>query len=90
LELGDVLVEFYGVPRLHAGRADLRVLAGTVAEVLSAVERECPKLSGLVQADGRLAPSFLLSLDGREFLTDLQARISDGERLLLLSAAAGG
>jgi hypothetical protein len=43
-----------------------------------------------VVADGRLAPVYLLSLNGERFLTDLDERLPAGARLLLLSADAGG
>ena len=88
-EPGLVTVEFYGIPRQRAGRAELTVRADTVAEVLAAVERECPRLAGLGDA-GRLAPHYLLSLHGHQFVTDLRQRLRDGDRLLLLSADAGG
>jgi hypothetical protein len=85
-----VTIEFFGIPRLRAGRAELRVAAATVAEALAAVERACPELAGLVQADGRIAPYFLLSLDGQEFVSSPGRLLHPGERLLLLSADAGG
>ena len=85
----QVTVEFYGVPRLLAGRAELTVPPGPLGEVLAAVERACPRLQGLVQ-EGRLAPQYLLSLDGREFVTELSRELAPGTRLLLLSADAGG
>jgi hypothetical protein len=84
-----VIVEFYGVPRLLAGRAELAVPSGPVSAVLAAVERACPRLTGLVE-QGRLAPQYLLSLDGKEFVTDLSRELAPGTRLLLLSADAGG
>jgi molybdopterin converting factor small subunit len=86
---GQVTVEFFGIPRHRAGRAELAVPAGTVAELLAAIERACPALAGLVR-DGRVSPHYLLSLDGRRFLTDLQQPVRPGERVLLLSADAGG
>jgi len=86
----EVIVEFFGVPRLRAGRSELRVAAGSVAEVLAQVERACLGLVGLVGADGRVAPHYLLSVDGQHFVTDLEAVIGTGRRLLLLSADAGG
>ena len=86
----SVLVEFFGVPRLRAERAELAVAPGTAAEVLAAVERACPRLRGLVERGGRLAPQYLLSLDGQEFVTDLSHEFPVGTRLLLLSADAGG
>lgn len=87
---GVVIVEFFGVPRLRAGRTELAVPAGSVAEVLAAVEGACPGLAGLRQADGGLAPHYLLSLDGQMFLTDSEQAIHPGSRVLLLSADAGG
>jgi hypothetical protein len=86
----DVIVEFFGMPRFRAGRGELRVAAGSVADVLASVSAACPRLSGLVGADGRLAPHYLLSLDGRRFVTDLQENLRAGDRLLLLTADAGG
>jgi sulfur-carrier protein len=86
---GQVLVEFFGIPRQRAGRAELAVPAGTVADLLAAVERACPGLAGLAR-DGRVCPHYLLSLDGRRFLTDLRQAVEPGERVLLLSADAGG
>jgi molybdopterin converting factor small subunit len=88
-EPGRVTVEFYGIPRQRAGRAELAVAAGTVAEVLAAVGRECPGLAGLLQK-GRVSPHYLLSLDGRRFVTEMSERLEAGERLLVLSADAGG
>jgi hypothetical protein len=86
----EVTVEFYGIARLRARKPEMAVQARTVAELLAAVERTCPALEGLVQSDGRLAPQFLLSLEGREFEYDLQRTLKQGERLLLLGADAGG
>jgi molybdopterin converting factor small subunit len=89
-EQGRVTVEFYGIPRLRAGRAELTVPAGTVAEALAAVERECPGLAGLVQPGGRVNPHYLLSVNGQRFVSDGQQPLESGERVLLLSADAGG
>jgi hypothetical protein len=85
-----VIVEFYGIPRQRAGQAQLAVQAGTVREVLMAVERSCPGLAGLVGADGRLPPQYLISLDGQRFLTESSETLQPGGRLLLLTADAGG
>jgi molybdopterin converting factor small subunit len=86
----DVIVEFYGVPRARAGRAEVAVPAATVAAALAAVLDVCPGLRGLFRADGRLAPQYLLSLDGERFVTDLAEPLRAGDHLLLLSADAGG
>jgi molybdopterin converting factor small subunit len=87
--MADVIIEFYGIPRERAGRTELTVQAATVAEALAAVERHCPALHGLCR-DGGLAPHYRLSLEGKQFLTDMQQSLAGGARLLLLSADAGG
>jgi hypothetical protein len=86
----EVIVEFFGIPRLRAGRSELTVAADTVAELLAAVERECPGLAGLRRSDGGLSPQYLLSLDGRRFVTHVAESLDAGERVLLLSADPGG
>jgi hypothetical protein len=85
-----VLVEFFGIPRQRAGRAELAVPAGTLSEIIERVEQACPGLTGLRQGDGRFAPHYLLSIDGQQFVTDPHQPVRPGERLLLLSADAGG
>jgi molybdopterin converting factor small subunit len=88
--MGPVTVEFFGVPRLRAGRADVTVAAATPAAALAAAARECPGLGPVVAPDGRLLPHYLLSLGGDRFVADLGEALPAGARLLLLSADAGG
>jgi molybdopterin converting factor small subunit len=85
-----ITVEFYGIPRQRAGRPELSVRARRIGEVLRAVKQACPKLADLTNADGGLAPHYLLSIDGNDFVTDLTQVLQSGTRLLLLSADAGG
>ena len=85
-----VIVEFFGIPRARAGRAELAVPAATVADLLVAVENACPGLKGVRRPDGGVAPQYLLSLSGRAFVTDPHHQLRPGERVLLLSADAGG
>jgi molybdopterin converting factor small subunit len=85
-----VVVEFFGIPRQRAGRATLTVPVGTVTELLQNVEQSCPGLNGLRQADGRLSPHYLLSINGQRFVTELQQELCPGDQVLLLSADAGG
>jgi hypothetical protein len=87
---GEITVEFYGIPRLRAGRSRLAVSARTVFEAMIGVERTCPGLAGLIRPDGRLDPHYLLSIDGRHFVSTLKEPLRPGDRLLLLSADAGG
>jgi hypothetical protein len=85
-----VVIEFYGIPRCRAGRAELVVSAGTVREALAAIRASCPGLADLCRSDGSLAPHYLLSRDGQRFVTDPNVPLAPGEHLLLLSADAGG
>jgi molybdopterin converting factor small subunit len=84
-----VTVEFYGLPRHHAGRAAMVVEATTVRAMLEAVGRACPALKDLVR-EGRLVPYYVVSLDGEEFVTNVDRTLQPGARVLLLSADAGG
>ena len=85
-----ITVELYGMARARAGRKELTVSAATAGEALRAVLEVCPALSGLCRPGGQLAPHYLLSLDGERFLTDLAESLRPGDRLVLLSADAGG
>ncbi|HWG47110.1 MAG TPA: MoaD/ThiS family protein [Gemmataceae bacterium] len=75
---------------MRAGRAELRVNAATVGEALAAIVAACPALADMRRPDGRLVPHYLLSLDGKHFVTDLTETLPNDARLLLLSADAGG
>jgi molybdopterin converting factor small subunit len=85
-----VTVELFGVPRARAGRAEVTVSAATVGEALRQVALVCPKLADVIGADGRLAAHYLLSRDGERFVSGPDEPLRSGERLLLLSADAGG
>lgn len=88
--MNQVTVEFFGIPRQRAGRARMSISANTIAELLCALEKSCPGLEDLRQADGQLASHYLLSLDGQRFLGDLQQELQPGDKVLLLSADVGG
>jgi molybdopterin converting factor small subunit len=85
-----VTVELYGLPRARAGRSELTVAAATAGEALAALVAACPALAAVRRPDGGLAPHYLLSLDGERFVTDLAEPLRPGDRLVLLSADAGG
>lgn len=85
-----ITIELFGVPRARAGARELRVLAATVSEALAEAIKQCPALAEVLRTDGSVAPQFLLSLNGQRFVTDLSHSVQPGDRLLLLSADAGG
>lgn len=86
----SVTVELLGLARHRAGRAELHIPGGTLADTLRSVGRECPGLEGLVNPDGSLSRRFLFSLDGERFLDDAAVPVPAGARLLILGADAGG
>lgn len=86
----DVTIELFGIPRQRAGVARLTVQADTLADAVRQLESACPRLAGILQADGTLSPHYLLSLNGERFLGSLREKLPANARLLLLSADAGG
>ena len=89
-EARAVVIELYGVPRLRAGRGQVSVEAGSVAEAIAALEQQCPELAGCVVVAGRLLPTYRLSLNGQVFVSDPATRLRPGDSLVLVAADAGG
>jgi molybdopterin converting factor small subunit len=86
----SVVVEFYGVARLRAGRELLLVKAETVRDALQATVHACPELVGLLSSLGELHPQYLISVNGQRFLNELDRSLTDGDQVLLLGADSGG
>jgi molybdopterin converting factor small subunit len=82
-------VEFLGIPRERAGVSELEIEAETLGQLLGTLVTRCPALSELMTAKG-LHPSIVANLNGDEFVSDLATALSKGDRLLILSADAGG
>ncbi len=91
-----VTVEFFGIPRVRAGRADWELhLAGhqnsaTLEEILNALAEEFPILARDCIARGRLRDGYIANISGNQFISDPAANIAAGDHLLILSADAGG
>ena len=82
-------VEFLGIPRERAGISEIEVEAETFGQLLGALATRCPLLAELITAEG-LHPSIAANLNGDEFVKSLATRFADDDRLLILSADAGG
>ena len=82
-------VEFLGIPRERAGISEMHVEAETLGQVLGALSERVPGLSELITADG-LHPSIVANLNGDEFVSALDTPLAEDDRLLILSADAGG
>ena len=82
-------VEFLGIPRERAGITELELEAETFGQVLGEISARCPGLSELITAEG-FHPSVVANLNGDVFVTSLDTRLAQHDRLLILSADAGG
>ena len=84
-QAGRAALEFVGRPRMLAGCAGLEVPIGSLASVLS----HAPAPLELCRGE-QVAPSFLVSLGGRDFVRDTRIPVGPGERVIVLDASAGG
>ncbi len=82
-------VEFLGIPRERAGISEMEVEAETLGQVFGALSTRCPGLSELITAEG-LHPSIVANLNGAAFVSALDTPLAEDDRLLILSADAGG
>ena len=85
-------VEFLGIPRQRAGVAELEIEAATLGQLVDALVARYPPLADLVAAGqtDRLGPFVAANLNGDRFVTDPRTRLAETDRLLILSADAGG
>lgn len=82
-------VEFLGVPRQRAGIDELVVQADTLGRLLGTLAAQLPALAELI-VDDRLQSSFVASLNGDRFISDPATPLCNDDRVLILSADAGG
>lgn len=85
-------VELLGIPRQRAGVAQLEIEAATLGQLLDALVSLYPPLADLVSAGRphRLGPFVVANLNGDRFVSDPRTRLADTDRVLILSADAGG
>lgn len=82
-------VEFLGVPRQRAGISQLEVQAETLGQLLGTLASEIPPLGEFIAVD-RLHSSFIANLNGDQFISDPATPLVKDDRVLILSADAGG
>ncbi|HXG52940.1 MAG TPA: NTP transferase domain-containing protein [candidate division Zixibacteria bacterium] len=88
-------VELFGAARLLARTPEvsLTIPAGSaLAEVFAALAERVPALSNRVvdPERRRLAPGYACNINGLDFVRDSSVKINPGDRILILSADAGG
>lgn len=92
-------VEFYGIPRRRAGAASV-VLAFDenpvpLAALIGRLAQQFPQLNGECIAGGQFCRGYIANINGEAFAGGTNAPcqdtpLNDGDRVLLLSADAGG
>lgn len=82
-------VEFLGIPRQRAGVAQIEMRAETLGQLLETLASGIPPLAELI-AGNRLQPSFAANLNGERFVNDPETMLHENDRVLILSADAGG
>jgi len=82
-------VEFLGIARERAGVSEVEIEARTLGELIDVLASRFPSFEDLIPA-GRLHPSLAANLNGDAFVRDRATRLSRDDRLLILSADAGG
>ena len=86
-------VEFFGVPRQRAGLSELEMNAETLGQLLTTLATQIPSFAKFIGADGqgsRLHPVFVANLNGDRFVTDPRTPLAKNDRVIILSADAGG
>lgn len=88
-------VEFFGVARHLAGVEECQldfVEGANLHDVVMELGHSFPRLveEKLIENERELAPSFALSINGRMVTQNLDVRLVDNDRLLLISATWGG
>lgn len=85
-------VEFLGIPRQRAGVVELDIEADTLGQLLTALVARYPSLADLVSArqGDQLRPFVVANLNGDRFVTDPRTPLAETDRVLILSADAGG
>jgi molybdopterin converting factor small subunit len=82
-------IEFLGIPRERAVVSEIEVDAASLGQALTQAAVCLPRLSDLIDGD-RLHPSLAANLNGDRFVRDPATPLAAGDRLLLMSADAGG
>ncbi len=88
-------VELFGTAQLLAKSKTVSLSLppeATLAHALSALAEKFPMLVGRVIAPerNRLARGFACNINGVAFVRDVNVKIASGDRILILSADAGG
>lgn len=86
-----ITVEFYGVPRERAGRAEATVAAGRrLGDVLAELAVTLPRWAETCLEGEHLRPGYVANVNGKRFVSDPDTALCSGDKLLIMTADAGG
>ena len=74
---------------MRAGLSELKVEADTLGQMLGTLATRVPSLAEFIDA-GRLHAVFVANLNGDRFVSDPATPLQANDRVLILSADAGG
>jgi hypothetical protein len=86
----SVIVEFLGIPRNRAGVSSCLVPTGSLSSIIDHLKIKYPRLSEHLDVGIKGKGHVLYSLNGDKFLSDPGFELVNGQRLLVISADAGG
>ena len=91
--MDTIEVEFFGIARQRAKRPSVTISIGgslRLTDVLRRLSEQFPELESDCIHDGVLSKICTANLNGDQFLSDTNSPIQPGDRLLIMSADAGG
>ncbi len=88
-------IELYGISKQITTERKVEVElrdGASLAEVIAALRHKVPALDGTVFHSGedRLSEFYAFNINGRFYIDDKDIRVHKGDRIALLSLAAGG
>jgi molybdopterin converting factor small subunit len=88
-------VELYGISKQITTQRQVEVElndGASLADLIAALRRRIPALDGTVfhRGEDRLSEFYAFNINGRFYIDDKDIRIHEGDRIALLSLAAGG
>lgn len=87
-------VELFGIPRQRAGVSEVFLKFDrepiSLADVIARLAQGFPPLKETCFTSGKINREYILSLNGDQFVREGNTELRLGDRLLLLSADAGG
>jgi hypothetical protein len=83
-------MEFFGLARTRAGVSSVELEAESLRAATVQVERLYPDVSQMCFENGELRAGWVININGRSFVRDLDQLLEPNDCALLMSADVGG